>query len=145
MIFKETFYKVDTSIKQTFFWKDIFLCLCCIEVLLFNLPIILFFCFENSYTFLCKKNWKKWRCLQKKTYLKQLCTNPSRIFILISCMKSDRIPSFSGPYLPPFGLNTERYFYFPYSVLMQENTDQKNFEYGYFSRSEELGILCYTV
>ena len=129
MIFRETFYKVDTSIKQTFFWKDIFLCLCCIEVLLFNL----------------QKKLEKMKMLAKKTYLKQLCTNPSRIFILISCMKSDRIPSFSGPYLPPFGLNTERYFYFPYSVLMQENTDQKNFEYGYFSRSEELGILRYTV
>ena len=26
----------------------------------------------------------------------------------------------------------------PYSVLMRENTDQKNSEYGHFSRSERL-------
>ena len=145
MIFRETFYKVDTSIKQTFFWKDIFLCLCGIEVLLFNLPIILFFLLWKFLYVPLQKKLEKMKMLAKKTYLKQVCTNPSRIFILISCMKSDRIPSFSGPYLPPFGLNTERYFYFPYSVLMRENTDQKNFEYGYFSRSEELGILRYTV
>ena len=31
----------------------------------------------------------------------------------------------SGPYFPAFGLNTERYFVFSYSVRMRENTDQK--------------------
>ena len=36
------------------------------------------------------------------------------------CVKSVRIWNFSGPY----------------SVRMWENTDQKNFEYGHFSRSE---------
>ena len=33
---------------------------------------------------------------------------------------------FSGPHFPAFGL---------YSVRMRENTDQKNSEYGHFSRS----------
>ena len=47
-------------------------------------------------------------------------------------MKSFRSRSFSGPYFPAFGLNTERC---PYSVRMPENTDQKNFEYRHFSRS----------
>ena len=32
-----------------------------------------------------------------------------------------------------FGINTERYH--PYSVRMRENTDQKNSDYGHFSRS----------
>ena len=36
------------------------------------------------------------------------------------CVKSMRIRSFFGPYFPAFGLNT----------------DQKNFEYGHFSRSD---------
>ena len=45
-------------------------------------------------------------------------------------VKSVRIRSFSGHYFPAFGLNTERY-----SVWMRENKDQKNFEYGHFSRS----------
>ena len=40
--------------------------------------------------------------------------------------KSVRIGSFSCPFFPAFGLNTERYF---------ENTDQKDSEYGLFSRS----------
>ena len=39
--------------------------------------------------------------------------------LFIHCVKSVRIRSFSGPYFPAFGLNT----------------DQKNFEYGQFSRS----------
>ena len=37
-------------------------------------------------------------------------------------MKSVRIRSIFGPY-------------FPYSVRMRENSDQKNSEYGHFSRS----------
>ena len=54
------------------------------------------------------------------------------------CVKSVRIRSFSGPYFPAFGLNTERYSVLcisPYSVRMRENTEQKNSEYGHFSRS----------
>ena len=52
------------------------------------------------------------------------------------CVKSVRIQSFSGPYCHAFGLNTERYKVIcPYSVWMWENTDQKNSEYGHFSRS----------
>ena len=48
-------------------------------------------------------------------------------------MKSVRVRSFSGPYIPAFGLNTERY---PYSVRLREKKDQKNSEYGNFSRSD---------
>ena len=48
--------------------------------------------------------------------------------------------SFSGPFFPAFGLNTERYgvslpSISPYSVQMREKTDQKIFEYGHFSRT----------
>ena len=39
------------------------------------------------------------------------------------------IQSFPGPCFPAFGMNTERYF--PYSVRMRENADQKNSEYGH--------------
>ena len=49
-------------------------------------------------------------------------------------MKSFRIWSFSGPYYPVFGVNTERYS--PCSVRRQENTDKKNSEYGHLPRSE---------
>ena len=45
------------------------------------------------------------------------------------CQKYARFRSFSGPYFPAFGLMTERY-----SVL-RKNTNQKNSEYGHFSRS----------
>ena len=51
------------------------------------------------------------------------------------CVKGVRIGSFSGPYFPTFGLNTERYSVSPYSIQMQGNTDQKNSEYGHFSCS----------
>ena len=44
-------------------------------------------------------------------------------------MKSVRIRSFSGSYFPTFGLNTVRY---------GEKADQKNSEYGQFSRSDEV-------
>ena len=47
------------------------------------------------------------------------------------CVKSIRIRSCSGLYFPAFG-NTERYSISPYSVRMQENTDQKISEYGHF-------------
>ena len=46
--------------------------------------------------------------------------NPHRV-------KSVRIRSFSGPYFPAFGI--------------RENTDQKNPEYGHFSRSEQKHLL----
>ena len=38
----------------------------------------------------------------------------------IHCVKSVRSRSFSGPYFPAFGLNSEIY---PYSVRVQENTN----------------------
>ena len=44
-------------------------------------------------------------------------------------MKSVRIWSFSGPYFPAIGLNTESL------VRMRENTDQKNTDNGHFSHS----------
>ena len=54
------------------------------------------------------------------------------------CVKSVRIRSYSGPYFPAFGLNAERS---PYSVQMQEKTDQNNSEYrGHFSR--RILVLC---
>ena len=44
--------------------------------------------------------------------------------------------SYSGPYFPAFGLNTERYGEIsPYLVQMRENTDQNNSECGHFLRS----------
>ena len=49
----------------------------------------------------------------------------------LHCVKSVLIQSFSGPYFPAFHPNTEN----SYSVRMRENTDQKNSEYGHFSRS----------
>ena len=53
----------------------------------------------------------------------------------LHCLKSVRIRSFSGPYFPAFGLNTERYSVSLPSVPMQENTDQKNSEHEHFLRS----------
>ena len=53
------------------------------------------------------------------------------------CVKSVRVWSYSGPYFPAFGLNTERYGVSPYSVRMRENTDQNNSEYGHFLHSEK--------
>ena len=64
-------------------------------------------------------------------------------------MKSVRIRSFSGPYFPSFGLNTERYSVSLRISLVQmlENTDQKNSEYGHFSRSvikgETLAVILF--
>ena len=52
------------------------------------------------------------------------------------CVKSIRIWSFSGPYFPAFGLNTEIY-----SVTLRIQSkcgkimDQKNSEYGHLLRS----------
>ena len=40
---------------------------------------------------------------------------------------------FFGPFFPTFGLNKERY---GVSLRVRENKDQKNSEYGHFSRSE---------
>ena len=57
----------------------------------------------------------------------------SIVISVIHCVKSVFILSFSGPYFPAFGLNTKRY----YSVGMCENVDQKNSEYGHFSRSDQ--------
>ena len=53
------------------------------------------------------------------------------------CVKGVHIRSFSGPYLPAFGLNTEKVSLRIWSEY-GENTDQKNSEYGHFSRSDVL-------
>ena len=54
---------------------------------------------------------------------------------VIHCIKSVRIRSYSGPYFPAFGLNSDIRSISPYSGRMWENTDQNNSEYGHFSRS----------
>ena len=46
--------------------------------------------------------------------------------IILHCMKSVRIRSYSGHYFPAFGLNKER---------LRENTDQNNSENEHFLRS----------
>ena len=49
------------------------------------------------------------------------------------CMKRARIRSYSGPYFPVFGLNTERYsVYLCIQSECWKNTDQNNSEYGHF-------------
>ena len=59
----------------------------------------------------------------------------NRILVLENCVKSVCIRSFTGPYFPTLGLNTEKYGVPPYSVRIRENTDQKNSKYGHFSRT----------
>ena len=49
---------------------------------------------------------------------------------MIHCV-SMCIQSYSGPYFPAFGLNTEREGVTPNSVQMRDNTDQIDFEYGH--------------
>ena len=49
----------------------------------------------------------------------------------IHSVKGVHIRSYSVPYFPAFGLNTEKC-----SVRIRENTDQNNSEYGQFSRSD---------
>ena len=59
-----------------------------------------------------------------------------RFWILLSivshCVGSVRIRSFSGPFFPAFGLNTNR-------IQMRENTVKKNSEFGHFSHSVMMG------
>ena len=53
---------------------------------------------------------------------------------LVSWINFNKRPyDFSGPYFLRILLHV-----FPYSVRMQENTDQKDSEYGHFSPSEKL-------
>ena len=68
--------------------------------------------------------------------------NTPAFSISLHCVQSVRIRGFSGLYFHAFALSTERYSVqiriqseCPYSVEMQENTDQKNSKYGHFSRS----------
>ena len=51
----------------------------------------------------------------------------------LHCLKSARIRSYSGPYFPAFGQNTERYSVsLRIQSKMRESTDQNNSEYGHF-------------
>ena len=56
--------------------------------------------------------------------------------LIIYCVKSVRIRSYSGPHFLAFRVNTERYSVSPYSVRMRENADPNNSEYGHFLRSD---------
>ena len=55
-----------------------------------------------------------------RKYFVKLLVDDSSLIASIHCVKRVRIRSFSGPYFPAFG----------------PNTDQKNSEYGHFSRSD---------
>ena len=57
----------------------------------------------------------------------------------VHCVKNVHIGSFSGPYFPTFGLNTEIYSISPYTVHIWENPNQKNPEYGHFPCSGRKG------
>ena len=56
------------------------------------------------------------------------------------CVKSVCIRSYSGPYFPALGLNTEKY-----SVRVRENTDQNNSKYWHFLRSDGLWLEAIAV
>ena len=56
---------------------------------------------------------------------KQIKSNPCNSRQVSSSLKSVRIPSYSGPHFPVFGL----------TVQMMENADQNNYEYGHALRS----------
>ena len=58
-------------------------------------------------------------------------------FLNAKCVKRVRIESFSGPYFPAFGLNTERY-YVSLGIQFEfwESKDQKNSAYGHFLLSD---------
>ena len=59
--------------------------------------------------------------------------------------KSACIRIYSGPHFHAFGLNTERYFVFRYSVRMREIVDQNNSEYGHFLRSASSAIIIVVI
>ena len=72
--------------------------------------------------------------------------NFSQIIAVTRCMKSVCIRSFSD--LLFSGIRTEYgkiWSISTYSVQMRENMDQKNSEYGYFSRSDMLLIASYSL
>ena len=57
-------------------------------------------------------------------------TKEKKGFKFFTAWKVFKYEVFSGPYFPAFRLRIS-----PYSVRMQENTDQKNSVFGHFSRS----------
>ena len=60
----------------------------------------------------------------------------------VNYVKGVRIGSFSGPYFLAFGLNKDRYGVSLCIQSMRENLDQKNSEYGQFSRSNVQEGAC---
>ena len=69
-----------------------------------------------------------------KLFNYSICSEKNQLKdVLMYCMRGVRIWNFPGPYFPEFGLNTESYGVYPFS--MRENMDQKNSGKGQFSRS----------
>ena len=65
--------------------------------------------FNNAWIFLplCSTQWTK--TYVEFTERSQNITNVAVLWVVLHCMKSVRIQSYSGPHFPAFGLNTERY------------------------------------
>ena len=90
--------------------------------------------------------WLEWKSHQSQHHQHSQCVEDQRLVDLVktfkrcvkqyNCMKSVRFRSFSSPYFPAFGLNTERYSVSLYSVRMRENMDQKNSKYRYVSHRD---------
>ena len=85
------------------------------------------------------------------TFVTMKCNNISTA-IYLHWVQSVRSRSFSGPYFLAFKLNTERYrvslrCISPYSIQMQENTDQKKkSQHGYSSHSaNSTNLFSYAV
>ena len=83
--------------------------------------------FNVSFKLSFLSRWKAilWLFIDSKNMLKSYCLKHllpifMRYLIENHCVKSVRIQSYSGPY----------------SVRLQDNTDQNNSKYGHFSRSE---------
>ena len=74
--------------------------------------------------------------------LKQSLLENGIIYAVKLCMKSVRIRSFLVHIFPHPDWIRGDTSYSPYSVRMRENTDQKNSEYGHFSRSEGCVFAC---
>ena len=73
------------------------------------------------------------RDCKKPDILTAFTSDHSPLIFTLSCVKSVRIRSYSGPYFPAFGLNAERYSVcFRIQSKMRENTDQNNSKCRHF-------------
>ena len=75
--------------------------------------------------------------LQEPSLLNTKETQDDQRLVRVYYVKSARIRSFSGPFLPAFGRNTERYD-MKYLSVFSPNARKygpENSEYGHFSRS----------